>query len=88
MIATVYDTMVHYSHNRRSAHSLPPSCPNCGSHRTQIVDRSEDRRTVIVRCSSCGNRASIVVGAGSDQCACDEVVRLPVGEASIEQVVR
>ena len=58
-IATVYDIMVHYDPKWNAAQPLPPICPKCGGHRTQVVDRSEDGRTITVRCSVCGERSRI-----------------------------
>jgi hypothetical protein len=49
--------MVHYGPKRWAAQLPPPICPKCGSHRTQIVGRSND--LVIVRCSACGERSSV-----------------------------
>jgi uncharacterized Zn finger protein len=53
--------MVHYNPEWHVAQVPPPVCPKCGSHRTQVVGRSDDGRTVSVRCSSCGERSRIEV---------------------------
>jgi uncharacterized Zn finger protein len=53
--------MVHYNPEWHAVQPLPPVCPKCGSHRTQVVGRSDDGRTVILRCSSCGERASVEI---------------------------
>jgi len=63
--------MVHYNPEWHAAQVPPPVCPKCGSHRTQVVGRSDDGRNVIVRCSSCGERSRIEV-------ARDERARPPV----------
>ena len=42
-------------------HNPPPTCPKCGSHRTEVVGRSDDGRTLTVRCNSCGERSTRVV---------------------------
>ena len=54
--------MVHYDPNpRHAAQTPPPTCPKCGSHRTEIVDRTHDGRSVIVRCNSCGARSAVLI---------------------------
>lgn len=42
----------------------PPICPKCGSHHTEIVGvgGSQDGRTFILRCNSCGERSTIPAG--------------------------
>jgi hypothetical protein len=59
-IATVYDNMVHYNTERSAAQIPPPTCPKCGSHRTQIIGRLEDGRTLILRCNVCGAHSTIL----------------------------
>jgi hypothetical protein len=34
----------------------PHICPKCGSHRTEIVGRSGDGRSLSIRCNTCGER--------------------------------
>jgi len=58
--------MVYYGHRFQAAQLPPPVCPKCGSHRTQVVGRSHDAKTVIVRCSSCGERSSIAMEDDND----------------------
>ena len=55
--------MVHYDPDRRhaAAQTPPPTCPKCGSHRTEVVDRAEDGRTITVRCNSCGERSIVLI---------------------------
>jgi hypothetical protein len=55
--------MVHYGVGELQSASptLPPLCPTCGSHRTEIVGRSKDGRSVTVRCRSCGERSAITL---------------------------
>ena len=65
-IATTHDTMVHYDTGWSLAQLPPPICPKCGSHRTQVVGRSQDGRAVIVRCGACGERSRIDV-SGSER---------------------
>jgi len=31
----------------------PPVCPKCGSHRTEVIGKTEANKT-IVRCNACG----------------------------------
>ena len=38
---------------------VPPTCPKCGSHRTQVVGRSNDDFTV--RCGDCAERSVEVI---------------------------
>jgi hypothetical protein len=58
--------MVYYGQRLHPAQPPPPVCPKCGSHRTQIVGRSNDARTVVVRCSACGERSSLIVADNPD----------------------
>lgn len=51
--------MVHYGPEKHAAQLPPPICPKCGSHRTQIVGRSNDVRSMVVRCNACGERSSV-----------------------------
>jgi transposase-like protein len=53
--------MVHYSHAHVAA-GTPPVCPHCTSSRTQVIGRSTDARTLIVRCTTCGERTTVAVG--------------------------
>ena len=54
--------MVHYNSNVwNAAQGVPPLCPKCGSHRTEVVGRSNDMKTVTVRCSACGERSQVSV---------------------------
>ena len=63
--------MVHYEpDSRQAAQTPPPTCPTCGSHRTEVVDRSKDGRTVTVRCGICGARSAVLIdrrAADADQ---------------------
>ena len=59
MLATVYDTMAPY--DRTSAAQVPLICPKCGSHRTQVVGRSNDAKTLTLRCGQCGERSVVVI---------------------------
>ncbi len=51
--------MVHYGHDRHAAQLPPPICPKCGSHRTQVVGRSNDAKSVVLRCNACGERSTV-----------------------------
>jgi hypothetical protein len=51
--------MVHYNPPLIVAQTPPPICPKCGSHRTEIVGRSGDGVTVILRCTACGERSQV-----------------------------
>jgi hypothetical protein len=39
--------------------NTPPTCPKCGSHRTQVVGTFSDSRTLVVRCNACGARSEV-----------------------------
>ena len=40
---------------------VPPMCPKCGSHRTQVVGRSNDSKTLTLRCGECAERSVVVI---------------------------
>jgi transcription elongation factor Elf1 len=52
--------MVHYNHDKKSAaQTPPPRCPRCGSHRTEIIGTSQDKKTTYLRCGACGARSEL-----------------------------
>ncbi len=51
--------MVHYGPDRHAAQVPPPICPRCGSHRTQVVGRSNDAKSMVLRCNACGERSTV-----------------------------
>jgi hypothetical protein len=51
--------MVHYDPAAAPPVKPPTLCPKCGSHRTEIVDKSVDASIVVVRCNACGARSEI-----------------------------
>ncbi|HEY6507892.1 MAG TPA: hypothetical protein VIY56_07750 [Vicinamibacterales bacterium] len=53
--------MVHYGPTRHAAQPPPPICPKCGSHRTQVVGRSNDAKSMVLRCNACGARSTVAV---------------------------
>jgi transcription elongation factor Elf1 len=59
-IATICRNMVHQDRARHAAQERPPTCPKCGSHRTEIVAKSNDTGAIVVRCHSCGERSPVV----------------------------
>lgn len=63
-VATVYDNMVHYGQAPAGYPKPPLTCPKCGSHRTEIVGRLDDGKTLVVRCKACGEHSTLLVGAG------------------------
>jgi hypothetical protein len=77
--------MVHYNPDAAPAvHTPPPVCPKCGSHRTQIVGRSEGG-VLTIRCNNCGERSTIGVGSretvlSGDDVATDLPVLLGIGQ--------
>jgi hypothetical protein len=61
VFATVYDIMVHYGQPEQRKSPVPPQlCTKCGSHRTQIIGRLEDGKTLIIRCNACGAHSTVV----------------------------
>ena len=52
--------MVQYDPNQRAvAQNLPPRCPKCGSHKTEIIGMSQDMKITYLRCSVCGARSEV-----------------------------
>jgi len=59
-ILTLYDSMVHYNAEKKAAaQTPPPRCPKCGSHRTELIGTSEDRKIAYLRCAACGVRSEV-----------------------------
>ena len=52
--------MVHYD-PRYSAPAIPPVCPKCGSHRTEIIGMTADPPTLVLRCSACGAVSTVPI---------------------------
>jgi transcription elongation factor Elf1 len=52
--------MVHYHPPLQTAQTPPPLCPKCGSHRTEVVGRS-DAGSLVIRCNACGARSEVPV---------------------------
>ena len=50
----LYDSSQH-------AAQVPLTCPKCGSHRTQVVGRSNDGKTRTLRCGECSERSVVVM---------------------------
>ena len=42
-----------------SAPTLPRFCPKCGSHRTEVIGRSNGGKTVALRCNACGEVSAV-----------------------------
>jgi len=61
--------MVHYAPKLEAAQQPPPLCPKCGSHRTEVVGRSGNGDTVILRCHACGERSRISSASDSEEAA-------------------
>ena len=74
--------MVHYRPSGRyGIQTPPPTCPKCGSHRTEVVGRSDDGRTLTVRCNGCGERSTRVADnnvSGEDMKKQLEAIRMIV----------
>src|SRR4030088_3199713 len=60
---TLYDNMVQQTAPRLSGHPPPPVCPQCGNHRTEVVDSTESPRRMMIRCNACGMH-SVLRGDG------------------------
>jgi transcription elongation factor Elf1 len=52
--------MLHYLVPQRAGEPTP-TCPKCGSHRTEAAGRSENGRGIDVRCNDCDERFSMLV---------------------------
>jgi hypothetical protein len=64
-IATVYDIMVHYGRPEQPKPSPLQLCTKCGSHRTQVIGRLEDGKTLIIRCNACGAHSTVLATRAS-----------------------
>jgi len=53
--------MVHYRPPLTLAQTPPPTCPKCGSHRTEVVGRSDNGTTLVLRCNACGDRSHVTI---------------------------
>ena len=61
--------MVHYAPKFETAQQPPPLCPKCGSHRTEVVGRSSNGDTLILRCHACGERSRISNATSAEEAA-------------------
>ena len=52
--------MALYDSSKHAA-QVPLICPKCGSHRPQVVGRSNDGKTRTLRCGDCGERSVVVM---------------------------
>ena len=64
-----YDSMVHYDPTPCASPSAPALCPKCGSHRIEIVGKSQSGAVLILRCNACGERSEIANPAQDDHAA-------------------
>ena len=55
--------MVQFTTKLGSAYhpTAPPVCPKCGSHRTQIIGKTDDPTKRTVRCNACGAISTVPV---------------------------
>ena len=55
--------MVHFTANPEANNRppVPPVCPKCGSHRTQVIGKDSDTTIRTVRCNACGAISSVPV---------------------------
>jgi hypothetical protein len=42
-----------------STPALPRFCPKCGSHRTEVIGRSNSGKTIVLRCNACGEVSEV-----------------------------
>jgi hypothetical protein len=78
--------MVHYDMaGIQTAPPLPTVCPKCGSHRTEVVGRSNNGKTLAIRCNACGARSEVTPDedrhAGRDEVTAELEAILAVGQA-------
>ena len=59
--------MVQFSTKAGSAYqpTAPPVCPKCGSHRTEVIGKSDDPTKRTVRCNACGAISTVPVNEAS-----------------------
>ncbi len=67
IIGTLYDNMVTFSVNAAPPQrpEAPPVCPKCGSHRTEVIGKSDDVLKRTVRCNACGAISTVPVNDAS-----------------------
>jgi len=55
--------MVHFTSSLDQIHRppAPQVCPKCGSHRTQIIGKTEDPLKRTLRCNACGVISNVPV---------------------------
>jgi uncharacterized Zn finger protein len=57
--------MVHFTSKseaiQRPSTTTPPVCPKCGSHRTQVIGKTDDPTKQTVRCNTCGAISTVPV---------------------------
>lgn len=46
---------------------VPPVCPKCGSHRTQIIGTFGEANTLNIRCATCGEVSTVPVPQAESQ---------------------
>jgi translation initiation factor 2 beta subunit (eIF-2beta)/eIF-5 len=52
--------MVHYGRPEQPKNAPLQLCGKCGSHRTQVIGRLEDGKTLIIRCNACGAHSTVI----------------------------
>ena len=71
--------MVHYD---ASPDRLPVQvtlCPKCGSHRTEVVGKSQDAEVVVIRCNVCGELSEVANPAQGAAAAAPDIASLMKG---------
>jgi uncharacterized Zn finger protein len=55
--------MVHFASKIEAVQRpvVPPVCPKCGNHRTEIIGKGDDPTKRTVRCNACGAISTVPV---------------------------
>jgi hypothetical protein len=59
--------MVHFTASLEANNRppVPPACPKCGSHRTQVIGKIDGTTNRTVRCNACGAISTVPVSEES-----------------------
>jgi uncharacterized Zn finger protein len=71
--------MVHFTANLEANNRppVPPVCPKCGSHRTQVIGKADDTTIRTVRCNACGAISTVPVSEDSTMYVPEEATSAP-----------
>src|SRR6266851_6395678 len=82
ILMTLYDNMVQQTGPRHAGQTPPPVCPQCGNHRTEVVDTTESPRRMMIRCNACGMH-SVLRGDGHPGAPTNKDVASVTGVAAV-----